>query len=275
MSFLLYAIMVIAAAGMIFGLVQERRGATWGRPLTIACAVIALLMAVGAMVGGGGGGVDVDKIRKREAAYQKIAAQRMGQYLAENFSGMTALVVKPIEFGEPSDAMKAQLEGLEEGLGNQVEIAEIVSPEIPEEFRQMMEQSGADMQGAPIPPMADMSMLQADSFNAAVDDMLDDVDLVISLVGSPMDMENLSLWQGSDPPKLAVYGFPQMPGIKEAIEGGYIVAFVTNRPDPDPEANKEMPKGLEDFENRYILITPENVRQLTEDYPNLLPAYQQ
>lgn len=270
---LLYFIMIVAAVGMIIGLVQGQRGAPWGRPVTIACAVVALLMAIGTMFRGGDR-VDVRAIRRREAAYQRIAMERLGQHLAEAHSGFRALVVKPIEFGDPTETTTAQLDGLRAGLGGQIEIVAIVSPEIPEEFRQMMEHAGEDMDMVPMPPMADMSMMQADSFNAGVNDYLDDVDLVISLVGLPMDMQNLSIWRKRPPPKLAVYGFPHMPGIKEAIGDGYIVAFVTHRPDPDPEAHKVMPRSIQDFDTRYILITPENIQEISTQHPMLLPEYQ-
>jgi len=273
MSFLWFVIMIIAAGGMVFGLAKDKQGAQWGKPLTIACAIVALLLAVGTIFSGGNR-VDVEAIRERELAYAEISTHKLGAYLGEKFAGSDAVVIVPIDFGVPNESAVAQLRGLKEGLGTDVEIVAEVSPELSEEFKQMMEQApeGAEMPYMGMAPMMDM-MIRAEQFNKIFKEEAKGVDLVITLVGLPMDLENLICWKMSDPPKLAVYSAMQVPRLKEAIKQDYVSALIAYRPDPDME-QKDIPDDMEEaFAKRYLLITPENVEEYAAKYEMLFPEY--
>ncbi|MCF7853956.1 MAG: hypothetical protein K9N51_04090 [Candidatus Pacebacteria bacterium] len=269
MSFLWYALMILAAAGMIFGLAKARSGVEWGRPVTIVCAIVALLLAVSTIFTGGGG-VDYEDLRERELGYAEISAKRLGQYISENFADSEVVILKGYEFGEPSEGETARLRGLTEGLGPDITVVEIISPELPEEYKRMMEEMGGAEEAVP-PPVGEM-MMQASEYNRVLEPYLDQCDIIISLIGLPMDVENLSLWKMQDPPRLALYNTMQMPSLQEAIKQGYIVAAVMYRLDPDME-DKAKPKSVKDFDKRFLLVTPENIEELSGQYPDLFPTF--
>ena len=54
MSKVLIVIMVASAAVMIFGLVKQKQGMAWGKPLATLAAVIALICALSHIVTSGG-----------------------------------------------------------------------------------------------------------------------------------------------------------------------------------------------------------------------------
>jgi|GEM_PF-2008801 len=267
MNIFIYVIMLMAGGGMIYGIIQQRRGAVWGHKLAVLSAVVALMMTMWTVLRGGGSKIDAKEIRKREAAFERIAVERLGQYLAENHAGANALVIKPIAFGGMRETLEAQVAGLLNGLGDAVSVVEVVTPKLPQEFIEMMDRAGTKVDVMEMPPMTDVSLYQAERFNALVRDYSDKVDIVISLAGLPSDMQNLYIWRANTPPKLAVYGSPYMPGVLEAIEQGFIVAYVTYRLDADPETYRIMPKGVEDFDSRYHLITPHTVGAMDADHP--------
>ena len=283
MGILWFIIMVIAAAGMIIGLVKERQGIEWGRPLTIGGAIVALLMAIISIIGGAGSDIDVEEIREREQRYNRVAGQKLGQYLAQEMSGKAALVIKPIEMTEePNETVTAQIEGLKEGLGNAIDIIDVVSPPIPEEYKQYMEET-AEAEGVDPEMQMEYEMypmmeaaFDAETFNNLYEQYGQGTDLVITLAGLPMDIENMSIWDMQTPPELAVFGIGSGPGpvpkLADAIRQGFVAAYITFKPRQQVEEDKSIPDDLDAaFNKRYLLVTPKNVDALMEEYEYLLP----
>ncbi|OPZ31721.1 MAG: hypothetical protein BWZ02_00049 [Lentisphaerae bacterium ADurb.BinA184] len=278
----LYIVIALAGVGAVLGLIKMKQGVEWGKPLTVACALVALVLAIGSMFRGGGPSQrEINDIRKRELAYERISTKKLGTYLAEKFSGGKALVIKSVEF-MPQQAVdprfEAQMAGLKEGLGEAVEIGAVVSPEIPEEYKKYMESmpkgpEGEDMGYAMMGPMMD-TMLQAKDFNKLIKEMPEGTNLIISLIGLPMDLNNLSLWTMKNAPKLVLVSAMNLPQLQEAIREGYVTAMLTYRPDPDMQ-DPSIPKDPEAaFNKRYLLVTPENVQELAGQYPMLFPQMQ-
>jgi hypothetical protein len=141
-------------------------------------------------------------------------------------------------------------------------------------FKQMLAAGPGDTAAAPpdmVGPMMDM-MIQAQQFNDLFKKELAGVGLVISLIGLPLDAEALSLWQMADPPKLAAIVTTQLPPVQEAVRRGYIAALVVHRPDAAAAA-KSAPDSVEAFDRRFLLVTPDNVAEVSARYEMLFPEF--
>ena len=86
MIYAIYGLIVLSAIGMGVGLMQQKNGKEWGRPLAIGCAVVALIFAMTGtilyIIGMGGEGVV-----NSEANLKYIAARHVSKHLAEKYSG--------------------------------------------------------------------------------------------------------------------------------------------------------------------------------------------
>ncbi len=270
MTVIWFLIMILAAVGMIFGLIKDRQGFEWGKPLTIVCAVVALLLAFGSIISGGGSKVDVEKIQNREASYNRIAGEKMGLYLAGQYPGTKVLIIKNIDMGMPNKMTEAQITGLKKGFGNQIAIAGVVHPPIPEQVKQMMEQAPEGMPPEDFGMMAMEGMFEAKQFNQIFQEHGKNVDIIVSLIGLPMDVENMTLWNMSKPPKLALFNAMYIPNMKQAISRNYVTAMLAYKPNADFR-DETVPKNIEDFDKRFLLITPQNIEQMATEYSMLFP----
>ena len=119
------------------------------------------------------------------------------------------------------------------------------------------------------------TMLQAKDFNKLLKQMPEGTTLVISLIGLPMDLQNLSLWTMKNAPKLVLVSAMNLPQLQGAIQEGYVAAMLTYRPDPDMK-DPSIPKNPQQaFDKRFLLVTPDNVMELANKYPMLFPQMQQ
>ena len=73
MKFLIIFLMLASVGGMIFGLRRHREGAMWGKPLTVACLVIAFVLVAINMKPERGSREGV----RREQAYQQALGRKL------------------------------------------------------------------------------------------------------------------------------------------------------------------------------------------------------
>ena len=94
--------------------------------------------------------------------------------------------------------------------------------------------------------------------------------LIVSLVSLPYNIEEMAIWE-SDPqsiPRMAVIE-GAVSKLKKAITGGVILALVTKNPDmkySEAPASSDPQKA---FDERYLLITTENIEAICEKYPKI------
>lgn len=274
---MMYGIMVVAFIGMVIGLQKEKGGAAWGRPVAIVCILIALAAAGVTMFGGGaGGGAGAANINLR---YQAIKGEVLGRELSGQFAGKRAVILLPPEMptmGEPGEPIyKSVLEGLKKGMGNVTIVAEI-EPKMPADVKARMEQQMA------AGGMEDMGMMEGQmwfnvaSLNQELQPHKGNFDLLICLTGLPglegaqgmmapgVRMEpytNLDVWKDGDVKIALAEGSINRLG--RAINDGKIVAAVTYKQQIDADAwEKQPPSDLQEaFNMRFVLITPQNVRE--------------
>ncbi len=279
---ILTVILMLAAAGvMVFGLQKSKQGVEWGKPVTIAGAVVALLFALSSLFTGGG--PSAEKIRDIAEQYREVRGQKLGQYLSEQFEGQSAIFLmpyQPIEMKDPH--VDVFMKALEKELKGSIEITDRLVPEPPPEVKEQeeeMREQMQNMQGTPadsgIPPEEMMYGLEpmfnwftAEKFDDMLDEHMGEADLLIAISELPMDIFAANFWRQSDAPKV-VLTRGSVSEYYGAIKADAVVAAIAYHPNADYE-QKKPPKDVDEaFAQRYLLITPENVDELDAEYPKL------
>lgn len=257
MLYLTVAIMVLALMGMIWCAKKQKVNAN-AQAYAIICLVVVFVCAIAVMVQTGvfGSNGETQRLIQNEMAYSRARAVVVGHYLAEKFPGSKALVVT--DGSQPLNQGQTQLlEGLKEGLGNAVSIEAAEGLPIdkskmkPEEYRPMEEM---------------MSAALFDKFIARHPNAT----LLITLIGLPYDVSNMSLWRmpAATRPKVALLS-GDIHQLKSAVQAGYIVAAVAMRPDIKDIEAKAPSDAQKAFDLRYVLVTPDNVVKVATDYKGI------
>ncbi|HZO85433.1 MAG TPA: hypothetical protein VFC26_09480 [Verrucomicrobiae bacterium] len=189
--------------------------------------------------------------RSREGATQLLA-----EYLARKFGGARVLVISNpfTETGASSGTMKmenAGIEGLRKGFGDKT-VLKIAYPELKPAARSDPRSLLADPE-TPTP----LSYLVADD---AFDKLTPGYDLAISLIGLPAALDKAQCWQNPGKPAFGLL-LPDLrivgtgADVRAAVKSGKLAAFVLAAPNAA---------------NQFLLVTPESIEQLTQQYPKLL-----
>lgn len=279
---ILSVILMLAAAGvMVFGLQKSKQGVEWGKPVTIAGAVVALLLALSSLFTGGG--PSSEKIREIAERYREVRGQKLGQYLSEQFDGQSAVFLmpyQPIEMKDPH--VDVFMKALEKELQGSIEITDRLVPEPPpevkeqeEEMRKQIENMQGDEDAMSYPPeemMYGFEPMQNWFTPEKLDEMLEEhmgeVDLLIAISELPEDVFSAGFWRHPDAPKV-VLTRGSISEYYKAIKAEDVVAAIAYHPDATYEQEKP-PKDVDEaFAQRYLLITPENVDELDAQYSKL------
>ncbi|OGV50991.1 MAG: hypothetical protein A2017_14025 [Lentisphaerae bacterium GWF2_44_16] len=222
------------------------------------------------------GSGDSEKLIANEMKFAKAASIVMGRELAEKYPDSKALIIVDRNF-EKNKRQKEMVDGLKDGFGSKVSIAATDFVDIPRPVREKKEEEnsgenkdkGAEKgteqsQPPPPPPEDEFDMMPvseracAEHFDALIN-KYPDCNLVVTLVGLPYDVGEMSIWS-RDPekrPKMALL-FADVFKLKNAIKADYITAL-TYKPgvkfseDPAPSDPQKA------FEQRYIILNKDNV----------------
>lgn len=206
--------------------------------------------------------------------HREVATRTLAEYLASHFPKQKALVISnPFILRKGQAAQihafeEAGLSGLRKGFGEVIS-SKIVFPEL-----------RADVQKNPASVYVDPKTTTPLSFFVA-DDSFDkltrenpDHRLLVTLIGIPLRFRESGLWRNADAPKLALL-LPdwRMVGdaqaIRLAFQSGKIAAAVVNKPGAPPDDNRAAADYKQDFESRFLLVTPENIDELLQKFPRL------
>lgn len=281
MNILTVLLMLAAAGVMIFGLQKSKQGVEWGKPVTIAGAIIALLLALSSLFTGGG--PSGEKIREISKRYREVRGQKLGQYLSEQFEGHSALFLMPYQPIEANDPhVDVFMKALEEELNNSIEITDRLVPEPPpevkeqeEEMRKQLEKMQSTESDPSYPPEEMMygfepayNWFTAEKLDKMLAEYPGDPDLLIAISELPMDVFDADFWRQPDAPKV-VLTRGSVSEYYGAIKAGAVVAALAYHPKANYE-HKKPPKDVDEaFAQRYLLITPENVDEIDAQYPKL------
>ena len=97
--------------------------------------------------------------------------------------------------------------------------------------------------------------------------------LIISLIGLPMDVENMEIWYAEETPetpkpKIALMD-ANIYNLKSAISSGIVIGTVTYSPAAKYDESKAPTEIKQAFDKRFLLVTPENVEAIATQYTGL------
>ncbi|MCK5803976.1 MAG: hypothetical protein KAI66_14155 [Lentisphaeria bacterium] len=274
MSMLSIGVMVVAVIGMLVGLSKQKAGAAWGKPVAIACIIVALgvaLLNIGQTVTGNDG--NTAGVVKAEMYYQKVGGKKLGMYLAEKFPGSKVLVITEPTMGAAASTPNNTIEGLKEGFGTSITVVDVVSPDIPKELKGKFsaEMPPAEMAGGE--GMEEMLPPLEYWFTGPVLDKLlgkyeGKFDMVVTTIGLPQNgLKNCKkLWKVK--PKVAIAN-GSIYEYKGLFLQKYIAAAVTYNPGAKYDDDTP-PKDLDAaFDKRFLLVTMENVNDIAAKHGDI------
>ncbi len=250
-TLILYAILAIAAIGAFVGWSNAKKGAAWGQPMTIACAVVAIGMGFYLAYLNSFGGGATSASRNREEEYQKIMTKKLALFIKEKFSGKKAVVIIDpyLEIDNPPS-----LEGLKDGFGGVVEIVEVIKPDAPKR-----PEGDPGMNPGILEPQE--KWYRAKSLDKVLTGK--NFDICVTLMGLPADtrVQGNSLSIPALKNKKVFIGGGSIYNLKQAIISGAVTAAVSYKTDAIYD-DKPVPSKLDEaFDKRFALITKDNVAQ--------------
>lgn len=204
---------------------------------------------------------------------REIATRVLAEYLSDRFPEAKALVIgNPFSQRSGQDPEvyafeQASIEGLKKGFGISEKI-KVAYPELRPEFFQQPQSVYVDPKTT-----TPLSYLVApDSFQSLVR-AHPGFDVVISLIGLPIEIQNSELWRAPRPrlalilPDWRLIGGPG--AIRHAVESGKIAAAVINRPGAPADEKPSREDYRDEFNRRFLLVTKESVDELLRTHPQL------
>ena len=265
--------MLILAGGMFYGQAQfKRKGAQWGKLLTIICGILIIITALWTNLCKSN--FDATAI-EREKKYQEAQCMVLANTLANiyNGNGKCLLIHHPFHEDKRSKTQRL-IDTFEKGLSGK--ISEIRAVPI--------KTARAEDQHRSEEVMIDIA---AEDFNKVID-ANSDCDLVITLVPLPFSEDQLyqidifeMLPDENDPsvyrrnpdrkyPLLGIYN-GYVGNLEPLFYDGLIGAMSLWKPNPTIDEEPVPDSVQEAFNKRYIIITPQNIDSTKEKYPNLFP----
>jgi hypothetical protein len=206
---------------------------------------------------------------------REIATRGLAEHLARTYSGKKVLIVSN-PFTQQTGTAKAVLEmeqagirGLREGFGKSVPVAAVAYPELKPEARENPRALLVDVESA-----TPLSYLVAPEAFDQLARQHADCELVVSLIGLPIDVGGTEAWKAPGAPGFALL-LPDLKiigdaaAVKTAVKSGKLAAFVIVRPGAPGDDTTPGRDWKAEFEKRFLLVTAENVDQVTQAYPRL------
>ncbi|MCI0747329.1 MAG: hypothetical protein L0Y58_18140 [Verrucomicrobia subdivision 3 bacterium] len=207
-------------------------------------------------------------------AARELATRKLAEYLARKFPGHRAIVVSnPFtqRDGVAREILameKAGVAGVRAGLGRRARVEAVVFPELKPEAQ--LDPRAVFIDAETTTPLS--YLVAEDAFDKLISQH-PNCDVVISLVGLPARLDRVRCWTDERPkfalllPDLRPVG--NTAAVKQAVVSGKLAAFVLYRPDT---AELSKVAGPLRFEDRFLLVTAENIEQILTDYPQLFPT---
>lgn len=297
-------IMAICFVGMIF-CAKKQQVSPIAKPIAVALMIVVMSCAVVILYNTGiFGDPSVAKFMKNEEIYIRSKSIVLGKYLAGKTPGAKALLVVD---NIPNNKMQEQvIAALREGMGSQITIVAEDSPTAPPAITDPLPapeagtpEAGTEEGATPTPPPApaaptppppgggpgmppnfmEMRSLRESMKAVDFDAMMKrhpDCNLIISLIGLPMDIENMEIWYAEETPeapkpKIALMD-ANIYNLKAAILSGIVVGTVTYSPTAKFDESTPPEDVQQAFDKRFLLITPENVEAVATQYTGLFQA---
>jgi hypothetical protein len=208
---------------------------------------------------------------------RELATYFLGKYLADHYAGKKVVVLSnPFSerSGQPREVYrfeKAGLRGLRRGLGTAVKIEAVVFPELKPGLLENPHAAAIDPHTT-----TPLSYLVADDALDHIAQKYADAEILVSLIGLPVNVRKTETWKSGNGHRFALL-LPDLrmvgdqAAVRQAFQSGKLAAIVLNKPgalQDDRIMSKQQAIEAE-FDQRFLLVTPENVDQCLRTYPRL------
>lgn len=263
-----YIVMGTVMTGCFVGMVicaKKQHTSAIAKPLAVGLLLAVVVCTILILTRSLGGG-DATALIANEMKFAKSGAFILGQELAKVKPGAKVLVIVNPD-SQMDKRQQVLIEGLKEGFGSAITDVTIKSPNV----KKPKLPKGQDPEMMMEMPFEEL--VKADDINKLLSQNRS-CNIIVSLIGLPMDMANLKIWEQfeDDPkktPRLSLL-FGDISMLYPAIKGGLIPACVSYKPDAVYSEDAAPDDMQAAFDVRYILITPKNVDQLNTKYPKRL-----
>lgn len=235
---------------------------------------VAVLLVLAAVLGWRTFRTQDRVVRGRALDRREIALRVLGEHLAQQVPGQTALIVAnpfgqmPGQPREVGAFEEAAIRGLKDGWGDRIRLGGVDYPELSAAARQ-------NPSSVPLPPDATtpLSFLTVDRAWDVLASKHPDAGLWVSVIGLPAGLQALECWRQPKPrfalllPDLRLVGDAN--AIADAFTSGKILAAVLNRPGAPSETSGIERDFRAEFEARFLLVTATNIEDLIQVFPAL------
>ena len=251
---MLYLLMFLQIGAMFYALRLHRRRQLFANMLPAALAVqifgigtafVAILKIILLISSSGS---DKEQF-KQEANSEYVALWYVGQHLATKYPGKKLLVIVAPE-NEADRNQENRLKGLEEGING-----------------------GMELSFVPIEYLKSRGKRRVTAYNhKKLNELIQDndhVDVVISLIGLPINYYNMECWTEdlADFYAYRGYSWEVNQDIKDEILTGFITINPTNR--FKATKGKKAEKSEKFFEQHFIFVTKDNVETMERKFSSI------
>ncbi|HCE42972.1 MAG TPA: hypothetical protein DET40_05445 [Lentisphaeria bacterium] len=197
-----------------------------------------------------------DRLLQIESRYNFCKGFVLGKYLAEKYPDRKAMIIVPPDY-ELNFRQKELVDSIVKGFGDSITLEAI--EEIAVDLSRYQKGKSPHIE----------EIMTAEDFDYAFNKHRD-CEVVVSIIGVPKDIEKMRVWGMKDyeRPKIALLN-SSTKYLESAIKGKYVVASVHYIPGFKAKTTILPSSPEKVFENRYILVTPENVEQIKRQYDKL------
>lgn len=205
---------------------------------------------------------------------REIATRVLAEYLVQVSPHSKALVIGnpfTLRRGQAPEIYafeRAAIGGLQQGFGTPDRV-KVVHPELRPEFLQQPESVWVDPKTT-----TPLSFLVAENAFDQLIQQNPDYELIVSLIGLPVNLRECRFWQQNGRPSVALLlpdwrMIGSAEAVREAFRSGKLVAAVMSKPGaPTEEPAKGSPDRAE-FDLRFWLVTKDNIDELVTSHPKL------
>lgn len=198
-----------------------------------------------------------------------VATRVLAEYVANAAPPKGVLVISnpyTQHEGKPAEIYafeEAGIQGLKEGFGPKMPLT-VVFPKLKEEALRNPGSVAIDPQ-----TKTPLSFLVAENAFSELIQQNTNCDVVVSLIGLPVNLAGVKEWSQPGGPKFALLlpdwrmiGGPEQ--VLKAFRETKLLAAVVNKPNAEEAAGSDY---KEQFESRFLLVTSKNVEGLMKEYP--------
>ena len=237
--------------------------------------ILLVVLVVGLLAGLGYWFFGRDNPHSNALRAREMATRGLAEYLARTQAGHRALVLSnpyTERKGTPRDIVATEaagIRGLKQGFGTSLTVEAIAFPELRAEAQNNPRAVYIDPEST-----TPLSYLVAEDAFDKLARQYSHCDVIVSLIGLPVELDRVECWQTNGPPKFALL-LPDLriigdgAAVKSAVKSGKLAAFVLSKPDA-PDSNAPVGRDFAaEFEKRFVLVTAENIDQVTQTHTKL------